>query len=613
MGQIFLEKLGFFGLKWSICLSLIFTFDVTTAIAVTFYVSTTGGDTNSGASPTQAWRTIAKANASLNPGDTVLIGAGSYGDQIRPARSGTSETARIIYKALGSGPVILTAIGNTSIGSAEDVGAIALGGRSYVTVDGVNQYFRVIPGAKVIIALGNFTSAQYNIINSVFFDATAQTAKGNCVFLFNYLYGTNTESKYNVLSNSYLAGRIGTTSEYTEDTIQVAANAHHNLIDGNTILNARHVALNVGSTTASVPNHNVIRNNIIRNPEHTALGFYSNPGPNAHLVEGNYISASGGKPVESSTTNPGNAVQYSGSDSIFRHNVITKGGTTDNSNQALGGFVQSVGGRGSPNAIYSRVYNNTIVKNNGIPIAVLDFGTTPGAMIGHGTYVNNFIYGANSPAGGNRLVLYWDAGQITKDRFVRNVFGNPNGNELEKFILNKNGERTLSGAMGELSKSVDPDFGIWNGFSNLYDASPGFTSYATDNFKLPVGNRYIDAGAPLTQVSVGDTSAGRTLIVDDSRFFQDGMGIPGVVADWIAVGNVGNTVQISSVNYSTHSVTLSKPIVRKKGDMVWLYSRSNGERVLHGAAPDIGAYETTSSAQPSPKVLTAPKNLKARP
>lgn len=589
-----------------------FAFVKTGAYAETFFVSAFGSDNNSGKSATQSWQTIEKANASLNPGDTVLIGAGKYSDQIRPARSGASQAVRITYKALGDGQVILTAVGNTSKGNAEDVGAIALGGRSYVTVDGVDQFIRANPGGVAYIALGNFTNGQYNVINSVYLDGSTQTAKGGNVFLFNYLYGTEAESKYNVLSNSYLVGRIGSKTQYTEDTIVVAANAHHNLIDGNTILNARHVALNVGSFTKSVPHHNMIRNNRISNSEHTALQLY-NQGPYLNVIEGNYIAASGGKSVEATTTNPGNAIEYSGSESTFRHNLVTRGGTTDNDNQALGGFVLSVGGEGARNALHNRIYNNTIVKNNGTPIGVLDFGTASGVAIGRGVFVNNFIYGASSPAGGGNLVLYWDAGQITNDRFVRNVFGNPNGNELEKFVSNKNGKRSLSGATGALRKSVDPDFGVWNGFANVYDASPGFMSYATDNFKLPVGNRYIDAGAPLTQVSVGDMSSGITLILDDSRFFQDGMGIPGVTADWIAVGNVTNTVQISSVNYSNHSVTLAKPIVRKNGDMVWLYSRSNGERVLHGSAPDIGAFEATTSAPPVPKVLKAPKNLKARP
>jgi hypothetical protein len=607
------NRLSILSFKVVVFISLICVFIAVEIYADTYYVSLSGNDASPGKSGNAAWRTIAKANTSLNPGDTVLIGAGKYSDQIRPARSGASDTARITYKALGDGQVILTAVGNTSKGSAEDVGAIALGGRSYVTVDGVNQTIRVNPGEVAYIALGNFTNAQYNVVNSVYLDGSTQTAKGGNVFLFNYLYGTDTESKHNVLSNSYLVGRIGSKTQYTEDTLLIAANAHHNLIDGNTILNARHVALNVGSFTASVPHHNLIRNNTISNSEHTALQLY-NKGPFLNVVEGNYISASGGKPVEPTTTNPGNAIEYSGSESIFRFNVITKGGTTDNDNPALGGFVLSVGGEGSRNAMHNRIYNNTIVKNNGTPIGVLDFGTTSGATMGRGIFVNNFVYGTASPAGGNKLVLYWDASQITNDRFVRNVFGNPNGHELEKIISNKNGEQSLSGAAGTLRKSVDPDFGTWNGFSSVYDPLPGFTSYAGDNFKLPAGNKYIDAGAPLTQVSAGDVSSSSTLIVDDSRFFQDGMGIPGVTADWIAVGNVTNVVPIISINYSTHAITLTKPIVRKKGDMVWLYARSNGQRVLHGAAPDIGAFEATSSAPPSgSKVLKAPTNLKARP
>ena len=141
----------------------------------------------------------------------------------------------------------------------------------------------------------------------------------------------------------------------------------------------------------------------------------------------------------------------------------------------------------------------------------------------------------------------------------------------------------------------------------------GFANYSGDDFKLSGGNKYIDAGAPLSQVAAGDILSTTTLIVDDSRFFQDGMGIPGVVADWISVGSVANIVQITSVNYLANSISLSKAIVRKKGDMVWLYSRSNGERVLYGSAPDIGAYEVMSSAPSLSRPLRAPTNLKAKP
>jgi hypothetical protein len=98
----------------------------------TYHVSPSGNDGNPG---TQAapWKTIGMANRTLVAGDTVLIHAGTYGDQIRPARSGTSDSARIVYRVYGDGDVILTGFPG-AMGPGE--GAIALGLRTYVTVDG---------------------------------------------------------------------------------------------------------------------------------------------------------------------------------------------------------------------------------------------------------------------------------------------------------------------------------------------------------------------------------------------------------------------------------------------------------------------------------------------
>ena len=50
------------------------------AHADTLYVSGTGSDTNTGKSAASAFRTLKKAAALVEPGDTVLIGDGTYGD-----------------------------------------------------------------------------------------------------------------------------------------------------------------------------------------------------------------------------------------------------------------------------------------------------------------------------------------------------------------------------------------------------------------------------------------------------------------------------------------------------------------------------------------------------
>lgn len=137
-------------------------------------------------------------------GDTVRIAAGTYTDQIRPANNDTSS-ARITYMAHGNGNVILTNVGNLGSMWFEDVGAIALGGRSFVTVDGVNQSIRVLPGAVIYSGLGNVSNASNCIVNSIYCDGSTTLSLGSRVFMFNSLYGGNGESKFNALTNSYLS------------------------------------------------------------------------------------------------------------------------------------------------------------------------------------------------------------------------------------------------------------------------------------------------------------------------------------------------------------------------------------------------------------------------
>ncbi|MBI5170509.1 MAG: fibronectin type III domain-containing protein [Candidatus Eisenbacteria bacterium] len=66
------------------------------ALAATRYVSPTGSDTNTGASPATAWRTISKANAAAVAGDVILVANGTYANFPNPAVNG-SANARITY------------------------------------------------------------------------------------------------------------------------------------------------------------------------------------------------------------------------------------------------------------------------------------------------------------------------------------------------------------------------------------------------------------------------------------------------------------------------------------------------------------------------------------
>ncbi|MGD0098832.1 MAG: hypothetical protein ABSC60_00640, partial [Acidobacteriota bacterium] len=60
--------------------------------------------------------------------------------------------------------------------------------------------------------------------------------------------------------------------------------------------------------------------------------------------------------------------------------------------------------------------------------------------------------------------------------------------------------------------------------------------------------------------------------------------------DWIAIGSVTNIVKISSINYTTNTITLASSMTWGDKAKIWLYSDSRGRRVLYGTGPDIGAH-----------------------
>jgi len=68
------------------------------ALAADYHVSKSGSDAAPGTSA-QPWLTISKATSELKPGDTCTVHAGTYRERLDPARGGSSEAARIVYRA----------------------------------------------------------------------------------------------------------------------------------------------------------------------------------------------------------------------------------------------------------------------------------------------------------------------------------------------------------------------------------------------------------------------------------------------------------------------------------------------------------------------------------
>jgi chitodextrinase len=107
------------------------------AQAATYYVSTTGSDSNPG-NLTQPWRTVQRAATAMMAGDTTYVRGGTYTENfITFARSGTSGNVITLAAYPGETPIIDSGLRATS--GRRPVFMIA--GVNYITLDGLTiQY-----------------------------------------------------------------------------------------------------------------------------------------------------------------------------------------------------------------------------------------------------------------------------------------------------------------------------------------------------------------------------------------------------------------------------------------------------------------------------------------
>src|SRR3954447_2831474 len=70
------------------------------------HVATAGSDTADGSEATP-FRTIGRAAAIAQPGDTVLVHAGEYREWVAPRRGGLRDQRRIIYEAAAGEHVVI--------------------------------------------------------------------------------------------------------------------------------------------------------------------------------------------------------------------------------------------------------------------------------------------------------------------------------------------------------------------------------------------------------------------------------------------------------------------------------------------------------------------------
>jgi hypothetical protein len=410
--------------------------------------------------------------------------------------------------------------------------------------------------------------ANYNIIAYSNFDYGRSNAWTGSIIYKNSSYNWIHHSRfsnYGACTAGYGSGSDQGTTLDIGDEESGTDNSNHNVIEDSTLYHGGHHVMGVFSR------YNTIRNNYLHNE-----AWSNDRGQRNLYLQGNEISSGytlfeGNRfGYSSKTCNNANPttmnVKMTTSYNIFRYNKIYH-------SVANGLGTDSYVSQGSQYSTGSnnKIYNNTIF-NSGYNIDPAYKGGSEDTAIWFANAINKGNLVKNNLYSSNKNI---HTGNIANQTFANNWNGDTQGDP--KFV-NANTTPTI-----DKSDATIPNL-------DLLSVSPA-----------------IDKGVALTSITSA-TGSGTSITVSNAGYFQDGSyGPQGVVqADWIAVGTVANTVQISSISGNTFN--LSKSINWTTGAPVWLYKKSDGVIVLDGTAPDAGAYEFIQG-----NTISAPENLRILP
>ncbi len=571
------------------------------------YVAPGGDDTHPG-TLAQPWRTLSRANAMVEPGDTVYVRAGTYPEQIIPAREGVAGRP-IVYSAMPGENVVIEGI-------ASSLKVVILPG--YTTVEGFSiksqAHLKILNTVEYWVHL----AGNYNTLRRCRVVADGDPTY-NYWTLHAWSRGVVVEGQHNIVEHCYIRGQVmgivvaGALPRFTVirfDTLH--SHGASNIVilshENNALFDRRSQGTLVEDCEIDTsweedniqfePNYldhqqtynigTIIRRSRLGHAAENCIDF---KGAESILVDSCLLYSSEGDDNGrwDGPDDSGGAGLELGAGDISRYIIVRRSVIWDNHTGAhmYEGY---------------RYYNNVFLNNR---------RSYRGP---NGTYANNDLVGAalfNRPA--------------QKRVFLNNIVGmQPNHALLtwkmdygDKFELNNNmyfdagGPAKFSMQMAE-GMVIASGVATWQNNLNTYpgyaylggkdaqaiEADPQFVNVPrlpTDydpswSFGLMPGSPAIDAGRPVT-TSVGSGANSASLRVEDARFFCDGFGVTD--GDVIAIGSA-DPVRIVSIDTLTNTLALAESRTWNSGAGVHL--------AFEGAAPDIGAEEFVSGLSQAPPV-----------
>lgn len=364
---------------------------VPASTGTTHYVSPNGSNSNPGTS-TAPWQTITYAASKVAPGDTVLVGAGTYHESVPIAISGTA-TAPITFNGQG-GKAIVDGTGvaccaapafaaDSWIGSGQGLFTLgAASGLNYVTLEGftIQNYTTsdasVSPAGILIAGGGTGIVVTGNTVQHITSTASGSGDSGPQAYGIG-VFGTSATPLSVTVTNNTVTGCLTGQSE----TTTFNGNVQNFVVAGNTIYNNDNIGMDaigfekVGPTGADqatngdVYGNTIYNNSGANNPGYASSGQRPGWGQDGlycdactqvvferNLVYGNDLG------IEAASETTG----YNSTDVIIRNNLVYG---SNYAGVSVGGYCATgCGGKGAENggggSQNITIANNTLFENS---------------------------------------------------------------------------------------------------------------------------------------------------------------------------------------------------------------------------------------------------------
>ncbi len=506
----------------------------------TFYLSPQGDDKNVG-SQSSPWRSIARANRMLRPGDTAVFLPGRYEGTIQPERSGAPD-APIVYRAEEPGTAVLTGPKNPGF-------AAKIENRAHIELEGFR--FEVGPGSRWLRVDGSrfCTFKNLQMENSTVADPIG--CHNSSHLRFSGIHATRCK---NIGASGVLSGDMWNNFNVT-----------HSVFENMYVGQVGHRPFGLWFDCSNI----VVRDSIFDCRWGRNFEFFS---PQRVLFERCVVTNA----FEGSGSFDGEAKLFL-NESVIRNNLVMRNGY-------LPVRVSGYQYQDMPNftSMNSRYYNNTFYHNEDAGLAVYgDTWDQAKTCCRNNIFKNNIFFKNDFDRG----IAIQTGTTITPDcQFRCNLItGEKTGATTIRFAR-REGAKLLTTAEAETEAAPY--------FKNNIDQDPKFVAADRDDYSLAPDSPAIDAGEALTVTRAAGTNT-IYLPVEDARYFFDGFGIPGEVGDLLMIGPDKLQARIVHIAERQNTLVLDRRVTFGKGDAVNL--------AYSGKAPDLGAYESGMEQPTGPR------------